>query len=312
MLKIIGRSILAGFAMLFCLSAKGQTDADGVFMAKRSFCNGLIFSHSSWKEYWEGTYQRENLNLGTVSTSSLTLMGTYGITDRLNLIYSVPKVWTKASAGTMHGMNGFQDLGLTLKGKIAEKELGKTNLSLIGALGFSTPITDYVIDFLPLSIGLGSTNISGRAIVDWEMGHWYTTVSAAYVRRSNVFIDRQTYYDTEQHYTNEVRMPNLWTGRLGIGWRDVSKDMIFEATVDRMNTIGGFDIRKNDMPFPSNNMDNWRAGVNVKLPVYPINGLAFVGGSMFTLSGRNMGKATSFMAGLFYVVDLNKKTAAAK
>ncbi len=71
--------------------------------------------HSSWNEYWEGTTKRENKNLGTVTNQSLMFMSNYGITDKLNVLATVPYVWTDASAGTLHGMKGFQDIDLDVK-----------------------------------------------------------------------------------------------------------------------------------------------------------------------------------------------------
>ena len=61
---------------------------------------GAVGEHDRWDEYWEGTLLRENLNVGTVTTKTLGWMGTYGVTDRLNVIAMAPYVWTKASGGT--------------------------------------------------------------------------------------------------------------------------------------------------------------------------------------------------------------------
>src|SRR5664279_2952195 len=89
--------------------AKAQTVDDGIMMNKKQWCSGLTYMHSSWNEYWEGTTKRENKNLGTVTTQSLMLMTNYGISDKVNVLATVPYVWTDASAGTLHGMKGFQD-----------------------------------------------------------------------------------------------------------------------------------------------------------------------------------------------------------
>ena len=93
-------------------ATKAQTVDDAIMMNKKQWCNGLTYMHSSWDEYWEGTFNRNNLNLGTVTTQSLMLMSNYGITDKLNVLVNVPYVWTDASAGTLHGMKGFQDIEL--------------------------------------------------------------------------------------------------------------------------------------------------------------------------------------------------------
>ena len=72
--------------MLFLSSliTYSQTEIDGIMMSKNNFCTGAIYQYSSWDNYWEGTFKRTNLNLGTVSTKSLAVMGNYGISDKLN------------------------------------------------------------------------------------------------------------------------------------------------------------------------------------------------------------------------------------
>src|SRR4030095_16056015 len=175
--------------------AKGQTADDGVMMGKKQWCNGLTYMHSSWNDYWEGTTKRDNKNLGTVTTQSVMFMSNYGITDKLNVLATVPYVWTDASAGTLHGMSGFQDIALDVKYEFYSFKVGKKgSLNLIGLLGVSTPLQKYENDFLPMSIGLGSTNLSGRVTVDYQRGIFFATLSSAYVFRSDVSVDRNSYY----------------------------------------------------------------------------------------------------------------------
>ncbi len=64
--------------VVFCLqmnSVSAQTDIDAIMMEKNAFCVGPMYSYSSWKNYWEGTLKRDNLNLGKVSTQMFGLMG---------------------------------------------------------------------------------------------------------------------------------------------------------------------------------------------------------------------------------------------
>ena len=68
------------------------------------------------------------------------VMGNYGISRKLNALFSVPYVKTKASAGTLHGMDGIQDLSLFLKWRPFQKKLGDGRLSLFGIAGVSFPL----------------------------------------------------------------------------------------------------------------------------------------------------------------------------
>jgi hypothetical protein len=231
-------------------------------------------------------------------------MTNYGISDRLNIMGGLSYIRTNASRGTLHGLEGFQDAGLYIKWKAAEIKTAHGKFSLLTSGGFSTPVSNYVIDFLPLSIGLGSTNLSARGIADYHAGIFFTTVSAAYTRRSNVKLDRTSYYTTEIHLTNEVKMPDAASFDLGIGIR--KKYLIAEAQLKRMVTLGGFDIRKNDMPFVSNKMNSTAAGMHVKytLPFYAH--VELIGDAGYVLSGRNVGQAAWFGAGAYYIFSLKK------
>src|ERR1700743_58608 len=105
------------FCMLLLLSIRGkaQMDYDAIMMAKKNFCGSVMYNHSSWDHYWEGTFKRNNLNLGTVSTQQFSVMGNYGITHNLNILIGAPYIRTKASAGSLHGQHGVQDLSGWLK-----------------------------------------------------------------------------------------------------------------------------------------------------------------------------------------------------
>jgi len=281
-----------------------QTDMDAIMMNKQQFCAGAMYNHSSWDHYWEGTLKRNNLNLGTVTTQSVMVGGNYGITDNLNIMVGAPYVWTKASAGTLAGLNGIQDISLWVKWRAIRKDFGKNKISVYALGGFSTPLTDYVIDFLPMSIGLGSTNLTARAMADFQRGKISVTGSAAYVLRSNVKLDRTSYYDTELHQTNEVKMPNAMQFQLRAGYR--GKYLLAEALLTNWTTLGGFDITRNNMPFPSNRMNSTMAGVALKytLPFY--THLAVLGGANYTIAGRNVGQALAINAGVFYAFYFGK------
>ena len=111
----IERTALIFFSIFIFNQLHAQTDIDAIMMEKNAFCVGPMYSYSSWKNYWEGTLKRNNQNLGTVSTQMFSVMGIYGISRKLNVLFSVPYVKTKASAGTLHGDKGFQDLSLFVK-----------------------------------------------------------------------------------------------------------------------------------------------------------------------------------------------------
>lgn len=287
-------------------AANAQTDIDAIMMAKNNFCLGGTYSHSSWSNYWEGTMKRDNQNLGKVSTTVYSLMGNYGISERLNLLFGVPYITTKASAGTLHNSRGIQDFSAWLKWMPVEKKLnGNSVFSLYALGGFSTPLTNYQADYLPLTLGLHCKTLSARLMADYQHRAFFATASGTYQYRSNITIDRTAYYTTEMHLTNKVEMPDMASFNVRTGYR--SFRLIAEAFFQQNRTLGGFDIRRNDMPFPSNRMNASIAGIHFKYTFKKIPSLSLETGGSYVVNGRNVGQATEFNGSVFYIIPLSHK-----
>jgi hypothetical protein len=283
-----------------------QTEVDGIMMGKGYLCSGIVYENSSWKDYWEGTFKRENLNFGTVSTQRIAVNFNYGISKKLNAIVSIPYVKTSATAGTFIGQEGFQDLSITIKYMPYEQNFGNKTLACYIFGGYSMPITDYVADYLPLSIGLKSKVASVRAMADFQWKNLFSTASAAYNKRYHVEIDRNTYYTTRMHYTNIVDMPDAININARLGYR--TEWLIAEAVVDTWQTLGEtYDITQNNMPFPSNTMNMTRLGVNCKYTFKKHPALALIAGFNQVTSGRNVGQSTALYSGVFYMIKLKKE-----
>ncbi len=307
MQPIIKRGLSALLLLAFFqLTVNAQTDIDAIMIAKNNFCIGGTYSHSSWKNYWEGTLKRDNQNLGTVSTIVYALNGNYGISDKLNLLFGIPYISTKASAGTLHKSSGVQDFSLWLKWMPLEKKLTANSVfSLYGLIGASTPASNYQPDYLPLTLGLHCKTLAARLMLDYQNHDFFATASGTYQYRSNITIDRTAYYTTEMHLTNEVEMPDVASYNVRAGYR--SFRLIAEAFFQQNRTLGGFDIRRNDMPFPSNRMNASVAGAHLKYVPKKIPALSFEAGGSYVLKGRNVGKATEYNASLFYIFPLSHK-----
>lgn len=286
--------------------ATAQTDIDAIMMEKNAFCVGPMYSYSSWKNYWEGTNKRENLNLGTVSTQMFSVMGNYGVSEKLNLLFNVPYVKTKASAGQLRGQSGFQDLSLMVKYRPINQKIGYGRLAVFGLAGVSTPLSNYSADMLPLSIGLKSRTGMARVMVDYYYNNkWFVTASGTYVYRDNIKLDRNSYYTDELVLSDEVFMPNVTMFNIRAGWR--TRLLIAEAVFNNMTTQGGFDITRNNMPFPSNRMNASTIGANFKYVFKKMDHLSLTGGAHQVIAGRNMGQSLNLNFGVFYVINTGKK-----
>ncbi len=290
--------IIVSFISTQCVLAQNLTD--GLMMPKKDFCTGVIYSTDSWKNYWEGSLKRDNQNLGTVTTNNAMWMGSYGITPKLNVIAMLPYVWTKASGGTLHPMAGLQDVTIGAKYRFVSKDFENSSFKAFAVGSFSIPTTNYTPDFLPLSIGLASKTFTARLNAVYSLKKtWYASISTAYVFRSNIFLDRASYFTDGQLYlTNEVAMPNqfLFSGSLGY----TKNALRAELTYAQQNTLGGGDIRRQDMPFASNQMNFIKAGVMVMYQLPMVKNLAARATTSYTVAGRNVGQSTTYTAGLLY------------
>jgi len=309
MIKSLPRHWYKCFMIMVCFwastqHASAQMENDAIMIPKNYLCPGAMYSTSDWTNYWEGTFKRSNGNIGTLNTKMYSLMVTYGITKDLIATVGAPYVTTHASAGTLEGQKGLQDLSLNLKWRALKLQSGKSVFSAFASLTGSIPLTNYEADFDPLALGTHSKNFMARGIVDYSYGKAFFTGSAAYITRSNITIDRTSYYTTQLIYSNQVEMPNMSDYNFRAGYR--SKYFIAEAVADISTTIGGFDIRKNDMPFPSNRMNMSSVGLNLRYRIKSIEALEFTAGDDYVVAGRNAGQSNMIHGGVSYIFGLSK------
>lgn len=299
------QAIFIACLMSIFISAKSQTDQDAIMMTKPNFCTGLMSVGSSWNQYWEGTFKRDNLNIGTISSNGAAVMGNYGVKDNLNLLFGLPYLKTKASMGTLHSQLGVQDLSLWIKWMPLEKDLGNGIFAVYTLGGASMPASNYIADYLPLSIGMKSKTLSGRLLLDYQQGDFFVTASETYTVRGNVKLERNSYYTTNFMLNDHVVMPNVNVWGIRAGYR--TSKWIIEGLLYDMKTLGGFDITKNNMPFPSNRMNATSAGINLKYEIQKVPGLSLTGGMNKVLKGRNVGQSINYNAGVFYILDFSPK-----
>ncbi len=278
-----------------------QTIDDTLMMPRKQLCTGFVYMHDSWDRYWEGSLERDNGNIGTLTTQSVSWMGTYGVTDRVNVIAMLPWVTTEASAGTSSGMSGIQDLTAAVKWNALNTALtsaGELQVFLVAS--GSVPIGDYTPDFMPMSIGSQSNRASGRLSLNFQAKQgWFVEGTGAYTWRGTVTLDRPAYFTDDRLFlTDQVAMPDVidYTFRAGYWKHGLYAPVSFTQVI----TLGGSDIRRQDMPFVSNRMNSSRLDA---LAMYyfkkPRNVVLRLGAS-YAISGRNVGQSTTLLAGLLY------------
>ena len=278
-----------------------QTIDDGLMLAKRELLTGNVFTHDTWDTYWEGTLKRQNGNIGEIRTRTNVWYANYGVSDRFNVIGFVPYVWTRPSQGVLHGSQGFQDLALAAKYRVFEASrsgFGTLRGFAVGSAGI--PMTDYNIELLPLSIGTRSKQVSARGTLNYQSEPgWFVNGTAAYNWRSDTELDRPYFY-TDGAFTMSptVDMPNTTDYMLSSGL--MTRRLMVAGFYSQMVTLGGGDIRRQDMPFLSNRMNMSRAGAMgmVPMPFHPSLQVQFAFAR--TLTGRNVGESTTMTLGILY------------
>jgi len=162
------------FAVSFlCMAgvAHSQTPSDAMMMKQRESCLAVTYEHGSFNEYWEGETLRANATIEDVSRTAIAPMIAIGLHDRVNFYIAAPYIKTESSepnGGYLNGAKGFQDLTLALKVELLNMELGKGKFAVLASGGYSTPITNYLSDYRPYSLGNGTNEWSARGIVQYK------------------------------------------------------------------------------------------------------------------------------------------------
>jgi hypothetical protein len=296
--------LVATFLSARAPTLRAQGVDDGVLMSRRAMTAGVVYARDSWSEYWEGTRLRSNGNVGTVTTQSIVFVGAYGVTDRLTVFSSLPYVWTGASQGTLQPQSGVQDLAVAAKYRLARLDLGgRGALSAFVAGAAMLPATEYSPDLMPLSIGTGGGRASGRLTLGYQSNEpWFANLTAAYTWCANVKLNRNSYFTNGQLFlTNEVDMPDVVDYAVSAGYR-AGRWHVPVALVQQ-RTLGGGDIRRQDMPFVSNRFDFTRLDAAAMYALRVPKDVALRIGFSRVLNGRNVGQSTTLSSGLFYAFN---------
>ncbi|HEY8512918.1 MAG TPA: transporter [Cyclobacteriaceae bacterium] len=296
---LVAACLFAGDGLLLA-----QTPTDAVMMKPREACLAVMYDHGKFDEYWEGSKLRTNATIATVHRRTIMPMIAIGIIDNLNVIISTPYVRTKSdepNGGKLEGAKGFQDFGLVVKYRFLNRETETGKVAFVGALGFSTPMTNYLSDYLPYSLGFGAPEVSGRAIVqyEWNSG-FYARASGAYLWRGETEAERDYYYANGSYYTAWMDVPNAVNFQLVAGKWFFGHSFHVEALYNSTTCLSGDDIRAYNAAQPTNRVEVGQVGLNAQYFFPNIKGFGVLAYYSQIISGRNMGKFTNLGAGLTY------------
>lgn len=314
-MKILTNYLTCTLACLsFVITAYSQSPSDAIMMKSRQACVLLDYNYSSFNNYWEGELKRENQTIATVYRHSILPMVAIGIFDQLNFYVGVPFIKTASTnpnGGKFAGVSGFQDLTMAFKYRLLFKELNSGALSALATVGFSTPITNYLPDYMPYSIGLGAPELSYRAIFQYKLNSgWYLRTTGSYLWRGYAEAEREYYYNDGSYYTSWMDVPNA-ISIAGVVGKWFSKDKLqIELNYFSSISLSGDDIRAYNAAQPTNDVDMGGVGLFVHYFFPQINGLGVVAYQNHTLWGRNSAQLNTTGIGITYFFNyLNKKNA---
>jgi hypothetical protein len=296
------------FVVLASLSKiEAQTPSDALMMDKNELCIALIYQNDTWDEYWEGTLLRDNRNIGVLTRKTVLPMAAYGISNKFNIIVGLPYVTTEASGGQLVGASGLQDFGIFAKYMPYELKKQSGSLATFVTGGFSLPVSSYLSDYMPFSLGLSTQEFSLRGILKYEhISGIYLRGSYAYLHRTTTEAERDYYYANGSYYTTTMDVPSASNTDLTLGGWLFNKSLQLEAGYMTQTSFSGDDIRIQNAGQPTNKMD--MASINGRLRYFPsiIKGLSIMLGYSDVISGRNVGKSTVVSGGITYQFMLKK------
>lgn len=285
-----------------------QTPSDAIMMKKRQICLASVHNYGSFDEYWEGESLRKNATIETVNRRVIMNMVAIGIMDKLNLIVSLPYVMTTSTepnGGRFAGVNGLQDLGFALKGEIINEKIGPGNLAALATLGYSTPLINYLSDYMPYSIGSGADVWNLRGIVQYQFDNGlFARSSVAYSWRGYAKAERDYYYNNGSYYTAWMDVPNVWHYDIVLGKKFFSNSLLLEANYTGFKSTDGDDIRAYNAAQPTNKVEFDQIGFMAQYYFKNISGLGVLGGYSQVINGRNTSKLSNFRVGITYAFKI--------
>ena len=280
--KLTASLIFAG--VLVTSLTYAQPITDGFTKGKGNGSLVVSYSWERYDEFYAGANLMEGINTGLrtwggeITTQSVSLYGTVGLTDELDLIVNVPYIAVQgAGVDTVSQEDsGLQDASLFIKWRPLLIETGGGNLSFLGALGFATPLSDYEED-LPLSIGNQSTRADLRLITHFQSN-------------AGLFGELQAGYSLR---SNNVPNATLLSAKIGYAASAFYIDLWSETQISDGDAL---DIGQ--VPFNETRVNYTQIGASVFVPM--VSGFGVSAGVGQYVSGRNVGLATRFSGGLVY------------
>tara|TARA_R110000868_G_scaffold15222_6_gene69573 strand:- start:476 stop:1393 length:918 start_codon:yes stop_codon:yes gene_type:complete len=284
--------ILAVTTFGYVNTAHSQSPISGFMQGKGKGNISVSYSSEKYDKVYLVPQETDGVPVfNEVQLNSTNLYATYGVSDQLDLVLSVPYISAEGNASqeVLNNLNfsntrsGVQDVSFYLKYNPLYHNFGKSSLRLIGAVGVKTPLSDYRADEglqSIIAIGNRSTTVSGLGLAMFKMD-------------SGLFASGQFGVNLA---SNDV--PNSITSEIKLGY--AASKFYGDAFIAGQKSNGGVDILGEGFQgfFPATTVNYTKVGVNLYTPVYGDLGLA--AGASTLIEGRNIGKATGYYGAVVY------------
>ena len=289
-MKIFTKTAILSTGLILGLTAGSfaQTPLSGFMQGKKGGGVSFSLTHENYKKVFLFPDEIDETPIfKSVSTNSFNVYGTYGLSDKLDVVFNVPFVQTVGNGnsdvlrdlGYSNEKGGAQDLSAFLKYEFAKKG----DLSLQGSFGVTTPMSDYKVDE-----GLQSIIAIGNRATT------FNAIGLAHYKASNgLFATGQLGYSLRS-----TDVPDAVLSQVKVGY--ASNRFYIDGYVGNQTSTGGVDILRSGFTgfFPATKVNYTRVGGSIYAPVDPNIGIGIGGGAV--VAGRNVGKSYYATVGVTY------------
>ncbi|MBU0695219.1 MAG: hypothetical protein KKE39_01650 [Bacteroidetes bacterium] len=295
-MKIFTKAAMISSGLILGLTSisLAQTPLSGFMQGKNGGSVSFSLTNENYKHVFLYPDEIDETPIfNKVSTSSFNIYGTYGLSDKLDIIFNVPFIQTSGSAnadvlkglGYTNQRSGAQDLSAFLKYELAKKG----NVSIQGSLGITTPLSDYKVDESLqsiIAIGNHATTFNGILLGQYKSSN------------SPFFVSGQIGYSLRS-----TAVPDAILSQLKAGF--AFNRLYFDGYVGNQTSTGGVDILRNGFngSFPATKVNYTKVGGSIYTPLDGNFGISGGGGAI--VDGRNIGKSWYANVGVTYNFKYN-------
>ena len=269
-----------------------QSPVSGFMSAKGKGAIAISYSAEKYNEVYLVPAKVDAVPVfNEVANTSVNIYATYGITDKLEAVVSLPYIESKgkgeaaflAANGFDNKRSGVQDISAFIKYKVFSNRMKESTFDFLLSAGVQTPVGSYNADEglqSIIAIGNKSTKGMGLAIAQIKLD-------------KGLFLTGQIGYRIA---TNQV--PNAIVSEIKAGY--AASKIYLDVYAAFQNSSKGTDILQPGFTgfFPSTQVNYSRVGGNIYKPIYKGFGVNL--GFNAYVAGRNLGKSTGYSGSLVY------------